>query len=57
MGKVFDHFYRAENSRASEGIGLGLPLTAKIMELHGGEVKAESAPGEGSTFTLYFAMQ
>ena len=57
MGKVFDHFYRAENSRASEGIGLGLPLTAKIMELHGGEVKAESTSGEGSTFTLYFAMQ
>ena len=55
MGQIFNEFYRAEESRSSEGIGLGLPLTKKIMEIHGGEIKGESVPGEGSTFTLYFA--
>ena len=57
MDKIYDNYYRSEESRSSEGFGLGLSLTRKIMELHGGEVKGESVPGEGSTFTLYFAMQ
>lgn len=57
LDQVFDEFYRAEESRSSEGVGLGLSLAKKIMEIHGGEIKAESVPGEGSTFTLCFAPQ
>ena len=53
--RIFDHFYRAEESRTSEGFGLGLTLTRKIMELHGGQVLVESEPGKGSTFTLLFS--
>lgn len=52
--RIFDSFYRAEESRTSEGFGLGLTLTKKIMELHGGQVTVESFSGKGSTFTLLF---
>jgi len=52
--KIFDKFYRAENSLVHEtkGSGLGLALVRHIMEAHGGEVQVDSAPGRGSTFTL-----
>jgi signal transduction histidine kinase len=52
--KIFDKFYRAEDSLVHEtkGSGLGLPLVRHIMEAHGGSVEVESAPGRGSTFTL-----
>lgn len=52
--KIFDKFYRAEDSLVHEtkGSGLGLALVRHIMEAHGGEVHVESVPGKGSTFTL-----
>lgn len=54
VGRIYDNFYRGEESRSSEGFGLGLSLTKRIMELHGGEITVDSRPGEGSTFTLLF---
>jgi len=51
---VFDRFYRADPSRSSEGVGLGLALVKSIMDLHGGSVTAESKPGEGTIITLRF---
>jgi signal transduction histidine kinase len=52
--KIFDKFYRAEDSLVHEtkGSGLGLSLVRHIAEAHGGSVEVESAPGKGSTFTL-----
>ena len=52
--KIFDKFYRGEDSLVHEtkGSGLGLALVRHIMEAHGGSVEVESAPGKGSTFTL-----
>jgi signal transduction histidine kinase len=52
--KIFEKFYRAENSLVHEtkGSGLGLALVHHIMEAHGGGVEVESALGKGSTFTL-----
>src|SRR5207248_3316302 len=38
--------------RQQQGTGLGLALTKRFAELHGGEVKVESKVGKGSTFTL-----
>jgi two-component system heavy metal sensor histidine kinase CusS len=54
LPRVFDRFYRADPSRSSEGVGLGLALVKSIMELHGGSARIESPPGQGTTVTLSF---
>jgi signal transduction histidine kinase len=41
-------------TRQTGGTGLGLPLTVKLVELHGGRLAIESAPGNGTTVTLGF---
>jgi signal transduction histidine kinase len=53
-GRVFDRFYRGgdELTRSVKGSGLGLTLVKEIVEAHRGTVKVESAPGQGSTFTI-----
>ncbi len=52
MPHIFKRFYKTDKSRNSEGFGLGLPLTMKIAQKHGGTVLAESELGKGSKFTL-----
>lgn len=50
---IWERFYRADTSRSSGShSGLGLSMVKWIAEAHGGWVKAESAPGEGSVFTF-----
>lgn len=51
---IFDRFYRADVARNSDGFGLGLAITAKIVEIHSGTIKVESKEGKGSSFTLIF---
>ncbi|MBA2713671.1 MAG: HAMP domain-containing histidine kinase [Rubrobacteraceae bacterium] len=50
---VFERFYRTDHSRTDGGVGLGLSIARQIAEAHGGEIRARSAFGEGSTFKLY----
>ena len=54
LPRVFERFYQADASvtRPYEGTGIGLALVKELVELHGGEVTAESVVGEGSTFTV-----
>ncbi len=50
--RIFERFYRADKSRSVPGAGLGLSLVQAIVRSHGGEIKASSSPGTGSTFTV-----
>jgi hypothetical protein len=55
LGKIFDRFYRVDNTdrRLFGGTGLGLALVREIVNLHGGRVWVESTLGEGSTFYVF----
>jgi signal transduction histidine kinase/DNA-binding response OmpR family regulator len=54
MPKLFERFHRIEGAqgRSFEGSGIGLALVQELVRLHGGEITAESAPGEGTTFEV-----
>lgn len=49
------HLFQPFYTTKSQGIGLGLYLSQKIMREHGGEIDVRSAPGTGTTFFLTFA--
>jgi len=54
LERLFTKYFRSNNPavRGVPGTGLGLVITRSIVEMHGGEMKVESAPGEGSTFSF-----
>ena len=49
---IFKRFYRSRFSKDTQGIGLGLPLSKTIVELHGGNIKVDSVLGKGSAFII-----
>jgi two-component system sensor histidine kinase ArlS len=53
MEKIFEPFFRSDSAKKiSEGLGLGLSMSSRIIRLHKGEIAIESVPGQGSTFMI-----
>lgn len=53
QAKIFGRFYRAPGAYQAEGVGIGLYLTRQIAAGQGGYIRVNSAPGQGSRFSLY----
>ena len=56
---VFDRFWRGDRARGRAGghSGLGLAIARQLVRAHGGTIRADSAPGAGSTFTITLPRQ
>lgn len=60
LPRIFERFYKVNRARSrtepvgagGRGSGLGLAIARHVVEAHGGRIKAESAPGKGSTFSF-----
>jgi len=53
LPRIFDGFYRGQAAESgTSGAGIGLAVTRRIVEVHGGSVTAASEPGRGSTFVI-----
>jgi signal transduction histidine kinase len=50
LSQIFEPFFTTKDE--GKGTGLGLSLAYRIVQNHGGHIRAESSPGEGTTFTI-----
>lgn len=53
MIRIFNKYYQADPSHTTKGMGLGLSIAHRIVELSGGSIDVTSTPGSGSTFAVY----
>lgn len=53
---IFERLYKCDRGRSEKGSGLGLSIVRQLTEKMGGSITAESAPGKGTAFTLFFPL-
>jgi signal transduction histidine kinase len=58
LARIFERFYRADSSRAraTGGFGLGLAITKSLVTFYGGQIRAESVPGQGTRISVSFPL-
>lgn len=56
INKIFTRFYRGENTKNTEGVGIGLFLSRKIIAEQGGYIKVKSTLGKGSVFSIFLPL-
>ncbi|MGK2945857.1 MAG: sensor histidine kinase [Desulfuromonadales bacterium] len=52
LPRIYDRFFRGEQSRTTAGSGLGLSLVKAIIQVHGGQIDVASLPDQGTRFTI-----
>ncbi|MFT4534622.1 MAG: signal transduction histidine kinase/DNA-binding response OmpR family regulator [Saprospiraceae bacterium] len=52
LNAIFELFYQSNIGKKNKGSGIGLALTKELIDLHKGKIEVESAPNEGTTFTV-----
>lgn len=52
LARVFEPFVQVPNASAGGGAGLGLSISRRIVQAHGGQISVRSEPGQGTTFTF-----
>ena len=59
QGRIFEAFFQVDGSRTREhgGVGIGLAVVKGYVEAHGGRVEVDSAPGQGTRFTVHLPVQ
>ena len=50
---IFNKFYQVDKTKHTKGIGLGLSIVQRIIEIHGGRIEVISNLDEGTIFTIY----